>query len=320
MDKKYGATTEQYTTVQQEGLLGGPLATTHIWDHSYVTTLNIAGGTDLRVGRINNLASDLFHEVLHYYSNNRAWHDDPYAAHTDLGCQNSIFTDRVYFTQAACFPLSDYGQSFYGTPGSPSSDPAASCGGICDAALGEVDSNSTEVTHAPYYYGGRHLVANPLSQGDRNIICNDVVGNWNRFKGAYPEGQRVATMVAANLNTLPQRFRDDTWVARHIQDLERYMVTNGQLRAVDQADAQAELAHTRDMLLGDIQRFCLGPADQGDRWPDGHVPTPAEKSDLCISGPIRIRGAVDDVSAYLHQFHDSDFLLLRSIPDPAPDS
>jgi hypothetical protein len=80
---------------------------------------------------MENAAALLFHEALHSTaSNQREWHNDQNEIKRrkhSVDCNDSMFTDRIYFLVGVCFPSSEKGELLYGS--------ALGCPNVCKAAL-----------------------------------------------------------------------------------------------------------------------------------------------------------------------------------------
>jgi len=132
---------------------------------------------------VEELASYMAHEAMHVLAmNNRDWHNtfDPDERVTE-GCTRSLFEDRVYFTQAMCFPQSEYGRSLYGEGG------ASQCREVCIRALTEVDAGaaltfSTSTAPGSERTGafGPSQVARPYPAGEASRICDRVAMDRGR--------------------------------------------------------------------------------------------------------------------------------------------
>jgi hypothetical protein len=147
--------------------------------------INIDEGRDLSAP-IENLSSLLLHELLHFTASmNRSWHDTWEQSHQEDGCENSLFEDRVYFLQAACFPQSGYGLRLYGKWKKTQIENGRSswkvksalldCEGLCHKALGEVDSIESFMKAYPelrqIYKVGKMQIAKSMHKKTREILC-----------------------------------------------------------------------------------------------------------------------------------------------------
>jgi len=138
--------------------------------------INATASTALEV---DELASFLAHEAMHVLSmNNRAWHNnfDP-EQRTSTACQSSLFEDRIYFTQAACFPDSDYGRAFYAENG------PSQCPGLCETALAGMDPEAPALYGASTAPGaertgasGPSQVARPYTNPELALVCARIRG------------------------------------------------------------------------------------------------------------------------------------------------
>jgi hypothetical protein len=123
---------------------------------------------------LDEFASFLAHEAMHVLAmNNRDWHNsfDP-AVRTATGCTSSLFEDRIYLTQAMCFPDSDYGRAFYGEGG------ASQCPEVCQRAVTEVDAEAALMYAASATPGsertgsfGPSQVSIPASTREAELLC-----------------------------------------------------------------------------------------------------------------------------------------------------
>ncbi|HTL11013.1 MAG TPA: hypothetical protein VL588_00915 [Bdellovibrionota bacterium] len=282
-----------------------PLVTTHHFDRSYETTVNVGAISDLDRGEITDVAKSLFHEMLHFYSNNTTWHNEGDAHHPSYGCNNSLFTDRVYFMSAVCFPMSINGRAYYdATTG------AAACPAVCDAALGHVD-DIEEAHLEPWVYGADALVAKPLTVGDRRIICGRIADAQRRQSHAATDLRATLTLLRSSIDHIPAGIVT-TPVGDLIPHLSDYLVPNGILTASSRADALAQFAHLRSRIESESARLCA---------PGAPVPSGMNSSELygfCLDGRIRLGGVMDHVRTHLLQYEDGDFLMLRKVFDPTP--
>ena len=130
--------------------------------------------------QIDELASFLAHEAMHVLAmNNRDWHNNFLDDERPLtGCGPSRFEDRIYFTQAACFPQSELGQVFYAEDG------PAQCPDLCLRALTEIDpeaalmySASTEPGAERTSAFGPSQVARPYPLEEARRICQRIREN-----------------------------------------------------------------------------------------------------------------------------------------------
>lgn len=122
---------------------------------------------------VETMASLLLHELAHFTpSNNRSWHDAELGAHKEYSCDKSLFADRVYFMQAACFPQSYYGGVLYGLP-------LLKCG-VCEKALGSGDSVDAIFKAYPHlgrmYKAKEMYIGKPIPKRERGVICNRLEG------------------------------------------------------------------------------------------------------------------------------------------------
>jgi len=105
------------------------------FDHRYEVSLNTIWAADQQV----DIAAPLFHEFLHMLStSNREWHNES-TARARWGCQSSLFEDRIYLIQAACFPYNFVTTSFY-DPFMKGTYAPYHCTQACESALTEVDT------------------------------------------------------------------------------------------------------------------------------------------------------------------------------------
>lgn len=137
------------------------------------------------------LASFLFHEAMHVLPmNNRGWHDSLGSDIHDDGCSGSRFSDRIYLTQAACFPDSSLGGHFYRDGG------AYACPAVCRSALTEVDDSVRTDSYqhvdalGPTGIYGPSMVSSPLPSAQVESICSRIQSR--RGEGLYPPGSARA--------------------------------------------------------------------------------------------------------------------------------
>jgi hypothetical protein len=128
-------------------------------------------------------ASSFFHEVLHFLpTNNREWHNQAFGSQGVYGsCSNSIFRDRVYFLQAACFPDTFAGRKYYSAAQRSSDNYTAGvdCPGLCQSALTESDP---DVHERAFWMGDvRMYPAIPYRIGDAEVICSRIQGANRRY-------------------------------------------------------------------------------------------------------------------------------------------
>jgi len=99
------------------------------YDKSYLINLTPTA-VDAKNFDVVSLAGSLFHEGLHSTaSNNHSdWHNRTVeVGKSSTGCKGSIFEDRIYFQQAACFPRSDWGNILRPL--------LTKCSGLCESAF-----------------------------------------------------------------------------------------------------------------------------------------------------------------------------------------
>jgi hypothetical protein len=140
-------------------------------DHDYEMSISIR---NLEGMSLEDSAAAIAHEAMHVLAmNNRAWHNEM-ASRGKRGCATSLFTDRIYFTEAVCFPSSTYGSLFF------SPDGGSRCDGVCEQALTTVDAEVERTLHPTNRYGDRggiygpSLIARPYSAHDTARICSIV--------------------------------------------------------------------------------------------------------------------------------------------------
>jgi hypothetical protein len=123
------------------------------------------------------LASFLAHEAMHVLAmNNRDWHNTFTSEERPTrGCDPSLFADRIYFTQAVCFPQSDYGREFYAEGG------AYECTDLCLSALTEIDPDAAVMFSASTEPGaeattafGPSQVARPYPAEEARRLCERI--------------------------------------------------------------------------------------------------------------------------------------------------
>jgi len=172
---------------------------------------------------IETLAARLTHEALHSTAaNNLADHNGAFKDKNAAGCTNSLFEDRIYFIEGACFPLSHNGHLFYlglnvpkqpGDIPSQAGAPAMLCPDVCQKALTHVDDLNA------FYKGGAtkttdllssvgpSLLAKPYSPSEVKIICaklHDLVSqNLNFiFKPLNEEKNSILSRAKSRQNKL----------------------------------------------------------------------------------------------------------------------
>jgi len=141
-------------------------------DNKYSITLS---NEMLKEMPIEEIASTLLHEGLHSTaSNHRDWHNDPDDRIDNYSCSSNLFTDRIYFITAACFPMTMNGEALY--EGHRFSDPPRpailNCPALCEAVFSEVDAEA--IADLP-----PSLFANPLPAKTTAEYCRRI-----RFIGA----------------------------------------------------------------------------------------------------------------------------------------
>ena len=148
--------------------------------------INIKNNQDL-TETTETYAGLLFHELLHFTpSHNRAWHES--AQRRPENCTESIFADRIYFLQSACFPLADYGLRFWGgwiNEGAAEGKekwklPSAilDCKNLCERGLGETDSMESILKTSPWmkniYKTNNLVVGKPLPRQYIKTTCASI--------------------------------------------------------------------------------------------------------------------------------------------------
>jgi hypothetical protein len=163
------------------------------YDRTYLIRLSISS---LMERNEEDVASTLFHEALHSTSSNhRVWHNNALSNHQEVGCQNSIFLDRIYLMQAACFPSSSRGvMSFYSSRG------AWQCPGVCERAFTEVDAD-VGMERAPDVLTpgiiGPPLIATPRSNRETTLICDRIRST-----------RRLYNQIREEIYSISHRFGD----------------------------------------------------------------------------------------------------------------
>jgi hypothetical protein len=137
-----------------------------------------------------DFAATIAHEAMHVLAmNNRSWHNS-ITGRPKFGCTGTVYDDRIYFTEAACFPSSMAGRVFYGENG------AGRCDGVCERALTEVDPEvqaqlhplpmPTDIGSAPTPADGGvygpSLLASPYARTEADRICARV----RSLRGVFP--------------------------------------------------------------------------------------------------------------------------------------
>lgn len=123
----------------------------------------------------DDLSALFAHEAMHVLAmNNRIWHGSPTARGKPFECEGSVFYDRVYFTQAACFPNSSWGQHFYSDNG------PYQCQEVCEGALMDIDQEVIERSRRIGAYGPSDL-ARPYPVDEARRICQRVRERRGRF-------------------------------------------------------------------------------------------------------------------------------------------
>ncbi|MCC7440273.1 MAG: hypothetical protein IT285_01485 [Bdellovibrionales bacterium] len=299
------ATTVDHGWCPTQRLLGALITTPH-YERSYEVEITTRTSHALDVGDIDSLASTLFHETLHFSSNNRIWHNEPTAAHTGSGCANSLYTDRVYFLTAACFPNSPRGRQFRAN--APEAAPAG-CANVCDEALGTIDQAA--IDEYSHVYGARGLIASPLTAGDRRIICGRITASSRRAREVLPELRHDLRMAERALSTLPRAAIFETMIGREIAVATKLIPFSGYTPARTPEAAVAELRASRARIDAELNRRCASGADPAPL-------TSAQNYDLCTTQRIRIGGAYDTLTRALLRFNAEDYLIYRTADDPAP--
>ena len=136
----------------------------------------------------DDLSALFAHEAMHVLAmNNLSWHGS-LAGHREYReCEGSVFYDRIYFTQAACFPNSTWGQDFY------SDDGPYQCQEVCEGALTGIDEEVIErdrrltarsLDAASGVYGPPDL-ARPYPAEEARRICRRI----RERRGSFPLAQ-----------------------------------------------------------------------------------------------------------------------------------
>jgi hypothetical protein len=110
-------------------------------------------------------------------ANNRSWHNFS-DSRDSRGCNNSLFEDRIYLLQAACFPESNYGQEIRDEESG-----LQSCPQVCQRALTQTDLTSSMTTMSDITtpgsgnmgFYGPSLQAVPYSRERAQAICEQVL-------------------------------------------------------------------------------------------------------------------------------------------------
>jgi len=143
-------------------------------------------GPNFETWNVTELGSVIAHEAMHVLAmNNRSWHND-LSSRAKTGCNNSIFYDRIYFTESACFPNVRSGQEFYSDNG------PYQCPEVCEAALTEIDPSVVEdnlpaqsLDSATGVYGPS-TVARPYPIAEARRICQRI----RSHRGIFPDSTR----------------------------------------------------------------------------------------------------------------------------------
>ncbi|MBI3542546.1 MAG: hypothetical protein HY075_04650 [Deltaproteobacteria bacterium] len=141
-------------------------------------------------------ASLLFHEALHFgTNNNRCWHGKA-QTQAGVGCADNLYRDRIYFLQGACFPDTVRGHDIYGGPADPG---VAGCPrkpgdpNICYAAMTEVEPGAIPFGDKLLY--GDDALAIPMKPKAAELFCKNVKGVSVRKK--LLESEQAALAASA---------------------------------------------------------------------------------------------------------------------------
>ena len=161
------------------------------------------GNSDLSLTTAD-LAATFMHEIAHLTpANNRVWHSDT-KSKSKTECQNSIFEDRIFFTEALCVPRGFYGKLLYGDEGD--TFPLKECKNLCAKALADVDDIDDFIKAKPtrkniHKFEEKYL-AKPMNKDDVKITC-DQVRSVTRF------------VAARRKDTTVNRLRHKTYAQFH---------------------------------------------------------------------------------------------------------
>ncbi|MCC7440272.1 MAG: hypothetical protein IT285_01480 [Bdellovibrionales bacterium] len=286
--------------------LFGPFRTTAHYDRSYGITLDDAADSTLESGDVTRLASLLFHESLHHYSNQRSWHNsvsEPGNTRSTNSCSNSVFEDRIYFLQAVCFPMAGMGSRFWdeGFSSAP-----ASCAGLCESALTDAPDAATLST-VRRFYGSRAVLANPVSTPEARIVCGRIRATRERMADLRLNSVRTENFVRQAVGGLPFALRSGA-LGDLIRSVARFYPHSGQLRARTRAAALAQFTQFRAQVDSEIAAICA---------PGSTVTSlgPTSRYAFCTDHPQRIRGAFDQVRSYMLEGEDLDYRMIRREPN-----
>jgi hypothetical protein len=136
--------------------------------------------------RGEELASILAHEALHGLSRNyQPWHNHFKTEGKKFeGCADSIFEDRIYLLQAACFPRSSVGEDFYFKG-------AAKCENLCRKAL-----------HFRFDRSDRTTALAPLPNDEKTYDERFVNESCGRMKAVSERLERANVSIAQAEETI----------------------------------------------------------------------------------------------------------------------
>jgi hypothetical protein len=165
------------TRIDCEDIKGSAAVATLDPDHLLGTRATVMSGWSFTMDHLNveSAASHLIHEAMHWgANNNRRWHNDA-ERHLGAECSHSLFLDKVYLIQAACFPDSERGRDFYvGKNG-------LDCPGNCEAALTETDPDTISwwprFLHPEY----ENILSKPMKREQAASVCKRIRDDRRRY-------------------------------------------------------------------------------------------------------------------------------------------
>ncbi|HXH75564.1 MAG TPA: hypothetical protein VNJ08_11395 [Bacteriovoracaceae bacterium] len=164
-------------------------------DHKYEL---VNWGNYMDTAPMRWVGSTLFHEALHWsVANNRSYHNQTHTRNRK-GCDKSLYEDRVYLMEAACFPRSDVGAELY--------DPsfgAANCPGVCEKGLTEADS-AVKFNQA----GGEALYGHNHTPQEAKIICDKIRDVPRKYEASRKELKEVTERFSVMKNLGIQKLGD----------------------------------------------------------------------------------------------------------------
>lgn len=210
-------------------------------------------------------AAILFHESLHFTeSDNTQWHHHPRERNI-YGCSDSLFEDRVYFIEAACFPLTPRGRELFIQKKGAAKDPttlysAADCSNICKSAFQNVDTSKMKSLMAAL--GRTSESAKPFTPGEVQNICQGV----SEVRDFYRKFQRpidIQVSLSKN-NEIPRQMANTTDNAKSVKDIESKVQEVAKLTTLlrdareksDDLKSSSDIRQNLVQLKGKIDGFC----------------------------------------------------------------